>query len=160
MHENAGALIPELAKWNDGNGIDLPAWGFAIGRFDHAIAYLQAFWPDFVEHDGCVFRYSPSPTTYSDWMRSLDGDRQRVESVMNHLHILDMFDSRDFEPDENVVRHVAAMLKDMWSAKLSQDFPQKQFQVEVHPGTADDLLSYEVTFFVNRNASHIATQTL
>lgn len=146
IHDKAAALIPEVAKWNDGKGIDLAAWGYAIGRFDHAIAYLQAFWSDFVLHDDCVFRHAPDLTTYPDWMRP-PGDRQRVESVVNHLHILDMFDSRDFEPDENVVHHVAAVLVDMWSARLSRNFPQKRFQVEACPETADDLLSYEVTFF-------------
>lgn len=150
MHDNASTLIPELAKWNDGRGIDLPDWGFAIGRFDHAIAYLEAFWPDFVQHDDCVFRYKPDPTTYSEWMRQLDGDQQRVEVVMNHLHILDMFQSQDFEPHKEVVRHLAAVLKDMWSCKLSRDFPQKRFCVQVYESETDDLLDYEITFFQDR----------
>jgi hypothetical protein len=151
MHDNAGSLIPELARWNDGNGIDLAAWGFAIGRFDHAIAYLQAFWPDFVEYDDCIFRYKPSPTTYSDWMQSLDGDRQRVESVMNHFHILDMFNSQEFEPNEHVARHLAAILKDMWSCKLMRDFPERHFSVEVYDSETDDLLGYEITFYQDRD---------
>jgi hypothetical protein len=85
-------------------------------------------------------------------MKSLEGDRTRVERVMNHLHIMDMFTSEDFEPTEPVVTHVAQLLKDMWSCKLVRDFPQRSFHVEIHDGTPDDLLGYEITFFQKRPA--------
>jgi hypothetical protein len=150
MHAGAAELIPELGAWNDGRGIDLESWANAVGRYDFAIAYATIFWPDSVIHDDCVFRYDPDGKNYEDWMKSLEGDRARVEHVMNHLHIMDMFISEGFEPTDRFVIHVAELLKNMWSCKLARDFPQRSFQIEIYEGTPDDLLGYEITFFQKR----------
>jgi len=83
-------------------------------------------------------------------METAAGDRSRVESVINHLHILDMFDSEGFEPTEQVVVHVARLLRDMSSCKLQRDFPDRKFRVEIYDGSPDDLLAYELTFFQDR----------
>ena len=40
-------LIPELAAWNDGRGIDIKSWLGCIGRFDRCVAYTTLFWPAF-----------------------------------------------------------------------------------------------------------------
>jgi hypothetical protein len=122
----------------------------AVGSYDHAIAYASIFWPDFFLRDDCVFRLDPTSENYATWMSTLHGDRSKVEAVINHLHILDMFASGDFEPTPQVVLHVARLLKDMWSCKLQRDFPERQFKVEISDGTPDDLLTYEVTFFQDR----------
>jgi hypothetical protein len=147
LHDRAAELIPELSKWNDGSGIDLESWVTVVGRYDHAIAYATIFWPDFVVHDGCVFRHRPSEETYGKWLASLDGDRSKVESVINHLHITDMFTSEGVDPTPRVLMHVAQLLKDMWSCKLDRDFPGRGFCVEIYEGKPDDLLAYEITFF-------------
>jgi hypothetical protein len=54
MSTNFDKLIPELRHWNNGKGIHVLEWLSAIGNYEHAIAYAELFWPDFVEHDGCV----------------------------------------------------------------------------------------------------------
>jgi hypothetical protein len=77
---------------------------------------------------------------------TLEGDKSRVEAVINHLHIMDMFQN-DAAPSEEVVIHIAGVLKDMWSCKLQRDFPERHFQVDVYDGTSESLLDYEITFF-------------
>jgi hypothetical protein len=150
LHDRAAELIPELHRWNDGRGITLADWANAVGRYDYAIAYASVFWPDFFLHDDCVFRLDPKAENYAEWMSSLKGDRSKVEAMINHLHILDMFTSEGFEPTPQVVVHVASVLKDMWLCKLQRDFPERQFKVEIHDGQPDDLLTYEITFFQDR----------
>lgn len=150
FHGRAADLIPELREWNDGRGISLADWANAVGRYDYVVAYASTFWPDFFVRDDCVFRLDPDKENLAAWMSTLDNDRSQVEAVINHLHILDMFTSKDFKPTLQVVRHIARLLKDMWSCKLQRDFPERQFRVEVSDGTPD-LLTYEVTFFQDRS---------
>ena len=98
LHWRAADLIPELREWNDGKGISLADWANAVGRYDYAIAYAPIFWPDFVLHDDCVFRLNPGAENYATWISSLHGDRSKVEAVINHLHIMDMFASEGLNP--------------------------------------------------------------
>jgi hypothetical protein len=150
-NNTAAGLIPELASWNDGRGIDLESFAFAVGRYDHAIAYAHVLWPKFHIHDDCVFRREPDMESYRRWMESLGGERSRVEFSMNHLHVLDLFSSEEFEPTEAAVAYVSRLLVDMWSCKAARDFPERRIRVEATEGTADDLLRYEVTLFQERS---------
>ena len=83
-----------------------------MGRYDYAIAYASIFWPDFILHDDCVFRLDPgSRKLRSMDVRQLHGDRSKVEAMINHLHIMDMFASEGFEPTPQVVVHIARVLQ-------------------------------------------------
>jgi hypothetical protein len=150
LHNRAAELIPELREWNEGRGISLADWANAVGRYDYAVAYASIFWPDFFLRDDCVFRLDPKGENYAAWMSELEGDRSKVEAMINHLHILDMFTSEGFEPTPQVVVQISRVLQDMWSCKLQRDFPERRFKVEIHDGKHDDLLSYEITFFQDR----------
>ena len=41
-------MLPELAEWNNGKGIDLKSWIGCSGNFRLAIGYSAIFWPRFV----------------------------------------------------------------------------------------------------------------
>src|SRR5881394_2922354 len=85
-------LIPELQSWNNGAGIAVEHWVGCTGNFELAVGYSRLFWPDFVEHDDCVFFAAFfSQDLYRDWLKHCKGDRQRVEAVMNHQHVFDYF---------------------------------------------------------------------
>src|SRR5580693_5207404 len=103
LHDRAAELIPELREWNEGGGISLADWANAVGRYDYAVAYASIFWPDFFLRDDCIFRLDPKGENYASWMSELKGDRSKVEAMINHLHILDMFTSEGFEPTPQVV---------------------------------------------------------
>jgi hypothetical protein len=57
-------------------------------------AYQKLFWPDFVEHDDCVF-LALDEAIYRQWLQQTGGDKRKVEAVMNHRHIIDLL-SIDF----------------------------------------------------------------
>ena len=140
-------LIPELRDWNAGDGIDLRSWLTCVGSFQHAIAYGDLFWPKFAEFDGCVFFCGFSEESYQRFMRQTNGNKQAVETVMNHRHILDLFSNSDLKPSLKQVVYLGRLLQEVWAAKLSRDFPAKQFVVSFPDHSSDDLLEYEITFF-------------
>ena len=150
MHENAEQLIPDLPRWNNGNGADVSAFLCYIARYDHAIAYATLFWPDFILHDECVFLDPPDAKTYSNWMVQCKGDRTQVEAVMNHHHIVDIFVNSEVEPSREIVLHLGRLLKDMWQCKLQASFPERRFKVEFYDDDSDDLLDYQITVFQER----------
>ncbi|HEX2972895.1 MAG TPA: hypothetical protein VHP11_11210 [Tepidisphaeraceae bacterium] len=150
LHEHVESLIPELAQWNNGNGISLRLWLDCIGRYDHAVAYAALFWPDFVLHDDCIFIDAPDAQNYENWMRQCGGDRRQVEAVINHRHIVDLFTNSEFEPTKQLVIHVRRLLEDMWSCKLRREFPDRHFVVECYGDGSDDLLDYQITVFQQR----------
>jgi hypothetical protein len=150
MHEHADNLIPDLSRWNDGHGIDLLSWIGCVGREDHAIAYAALFWPDFTVHDDCVFLDPPNVDNFNAWMAQCKGDRTAVESVTNHRHIVTLFGDSDFDVTKDVVVHLGRLLKDMWSCKLTRDFPDRRMTVEFSEADTDDLLDYEITVYQQR----------
>ena len=153
MHEHADKLIPELWKWNNGSGIDMLSWVRCVGRFDHAIGYAAYFWPDFTVHDGCVLLHALNEPgdidRYNDWMSQCNG-RTRVEAVMNHQHIVDMFGDDEFEPTPDAVVHLGRVLQEMWTCKLRRDFPDRRVTVALSGAGSEDLLDYEITVFQER----------
>jgi hypothetical protein len=143
-------LIPETRDWNGGRGISLEAWVSCVGSYEHAIAYGELFWADFVEHDGCVFFAGFSEESYHGFMQQAGGDRQAVEAVMNHCHILDLFCRPGLAPSREQVVYLGRLLKEMWAAKLQRDFPGKRFVVAFPEEPSENLLDYQVTFFQER----------
>ena len=151
MHEQADKLIPELSEWNSGAGIGMLSWVRCVGRLDHAVAYAAYLWLDFVVHDDCVFLRVPDLANYDDWMRQCGGDRTRVESVMNHLHLAEMFGDAAFEPSPDALTHLGRLLSDMWSCKLRRDFPDRRVTVALSGAGSDELLDYEITVYQERD---------
>ena len=144
-------LIPELKEWNNGAGIKLPDWISCIGDYEHLIGYAQILWPDFVEFDGGTFLASQfREENYGDWMKHCKKDRTKVEMVMNHVHILDLFPNIKNTPTEEVILFVGCLLRETWSAKLRTEFPSKSLTVSFPEEKSDDLVDYEITFFENR----------
>ena len=121
---------------------------------DHFLTLLNAWrgvlWPDFVEHDGCVLRNElcgPAEQVYRDWLVQTGGDRRRGEAVMNHLHIADVLEGVVESPSREVIFTFGRLIRDLWTAKLSRDFPHRQFIVSFPEDHSDDLVDYEITFY-------------
>lgn len=147
MNTDLAKLIPELQEWNDGGGIEVRAWLSCVGDYQHAIAYGSLFWPQFTEHDGCIFFQDFSTETYEGFMKQAEGDKKRVEAVMNHRHILDLFPNVQSEPTKEQIIHLGHLLRDMWQCKLNRDYPGRRITVSFLEDDCGDLLDYQVTFF-------------
>jgi len=140
-------LIPELPDWNNGNGIDIDSWLGCRGDFQLAIAFSRLFWPEFVEHDGCVLSAGFSLATYNDFLSACKGDRAAVEAVMNHQHILDLFCHAASTATAAQLVYIGRILRDIFQVKLKNDFPTRTFLVSFDDGPFADLVEYQVTFW-------------
>ena len=83
-------------------------------------------------------------------MEQTRGNRQAVEAVLNHRHILDLFYRPELKPTRAQVVYLGRLLKEMWAAKLQRDFPGKRFVVSLSEEEIEELLDYQVTFFQER----------
>jgi hypothetical protein len=113
-------------------------------------AWRDVLWPDFGVHDGCVFRKkmdSAGEAVYRDWMGQTGGDRRRVEAVMNHQHIADLIGGVIESPSHEVVLAIGRWLRELWTAKLSRDFPTRKFVVSFSEDYRADVIDYEITFY-------------
>jgi hypothetical protein len=140
-------LVPETRPWNDGKGIDLLSWLSCVGSYNHAIAYGELFWPDFVEHEGCVFLAGFSEDSYRGFMDQTKGNKKAVEAVMNHRHILDLFPADYSTASKDQIAYLGRLLREIWETKLRRDFPARKFVVSFPEESLEDLLDFEVTFF-------------
>jgi len=114
------------------------------------MGYALLFWPDFVIYDDCVFLREPDAQNYQNWMQCSNGDKTRVEGVMNHRHITDMFCNSAVDPTKDMVVHIGRLLKDMWSCRLKRDFPERRIRVEFYDDDSDDLMDYQITVYQER----------
>jgi hypothetical protein len=151
--DNSGVfdeLIPELRLWNNGAGTDVDTWLAASGSYELAIAFGELFWPRFVLFKDCVFWAPGDPKLFETWMVQLKGDKQAVEAMMNHRHIIDLFPIAEPEVTRQQVVHIGKLLQRIWSCKLAHDFPDRTFEVVFTEGDPVDLVGYEVTFYQRR----------
>lgn len=140
-------LIPELPDWNNGRGISVESWVACSGSFELAVGYSRLFWPEFVEHDGCVFFAGFSIESYRGFMEQCRGDRRRVETVMNHRHVFDHFSHANGSATAAQIIYLGRVLRDIWKTKLAHDFPDREFVVSFPEDPCEDLTDYEVTFW-------------
>ncbi|HZF10938.1 MAG TPA: hypothetical protein VFE33_19285 [Thermoanaerobaculia bacterium] len=141
-------LIPELPLWNEGSGISMKDWIACVGSFEHAIGYSRLFWPEFVEREGCIVWPGADAPLLQHWKEHLHGDLQKVERVVNHRHIADLFADPDLDPTRAQLRYLGRVLREIWQVKLDHDFPDRHVRVVFNDTEEDiDLLDYQITFF-------------
>lgn len=142
-------LIPELSEWNEGRGIDVESWINALGNFEHAIAYGRLFWPEFTEHDDCIFWAPLDVENYERWMNYTKGDKTAIEKVKNHVHIVDFFSIAP-GPTKVQMIYFGRFLKELWECKLQRDFPGRSIVVDFFEPDGENPYDYEITFYQNR----------
>jgi hypothetical protein len=141
------SLVPEMSEWDNGKGVDIDTWIACVGNYEHAIGYSRLFWPEFVEHEGCVFRESQfTPDRYAGFMEQTQGVQSAVEAVINHLHVERTFGDHDLRPTHDQLIYLGRVLKEMWHCKLRRDFPSKMFEVTFDEETDVGLHGYVVSF--------------
>jgi hypothetical protein len=145
-------LIPELKDWNGGTGIDIESWIGCEGDYKHLIGYARILWPDFTEHDGCIFQGdSVDEENYRAFLAQTKGNKTAVEKVLNHRHIVDIFSRSHHEmPSASVVLYLGRLMAEILQAKLNRDFPDRKVTVTFPEGAFEDILEYQITFFQER----------
>ena len=70
--------------------------------------------------------------------------------MLNHRHLFDLF-LGDQEPPRELVHHFGHVLKDMWTAKLQRDFPDREFMVSFPEDLDREVDDPEITFYTKRD---------
>lgn len=122
-------LIPELALWNDGNGISPDAWIFIEGRADHALGFCSFLWPEFEVFENYVLRAPVDVERLRGWENSGDRTRQQIETAMNAYLLDGMFPQDQTDPvlKQAQCDRLATVMAEMLVAKLLRDFPERRF---------------------------------
>lgn len=122
-------LIPELALWNNGNGISPDAWIFIEGRADHALGFCSFLWPEFETFENYVLRAPVDVERLRGWENSRDLTRQQIETAMNAYLLDGVFpqDQADAVLKQAQCERLATIMAEMLAAKLSRDFPERRF---------------------------------
>lgn len=152
LMRNYNQLITDLDEWDAHNGCKIGAdgWLQAMGTFNLAVAFTSLFWPEFTEHQNSVFIAPFEEGHIENYERGLiatEGNVTSVEATLNHQHILDIFPNAETEPSREQVLFLGKVLKEMWGAKLKQDFPSRKFVVSFPEDYSDNLIDYEITFW-------------
>lgn len=79
------------------------------------------------------------------WERAHPENRQGIEAMLNHLHIVDLH-CNDATVTEAQARYLGRTLRSVWAAKLTADFPDLDFVVDFNDVPDLDPLDYELTF--------------
>ena len=101
-------------------------------------------------YDDCIFREDISKKTYLEWRNSTNGNKTAIESVLNHLHIIDLFPNIDTTVTIDQIVFIGKKLKEMCQAKLNLDFPDRKITVVFDEIGHKDIEGYEITFFQER----------
>lgn len=85
---------------------------------------FELCWPEFVEHQGHVFRLPPGGLLPSTTQA---GDRTGAEAFVNHVHLNDLFRDDSGECTYQLTRQQCFQIAEMWMTKLKHRFPRRYF---------------------------------
>ena len=123
--------IGAVARWNEETGGNYGIANFLSQELDPEIllAATHLLWPDFVEVRGCLIRADAyESSNFESWWNETNGDRPRIESVLNHLHLWDVFPG--YDDDAGVLGELADVLIETWAAALDLHYPDCSFRVD------------------------------
>jgi len=149
-------ILPTLremrATWT---GPTISLWNFLDykGSMELGYAFASLFWPELIQYeDGIFVAEQFGEDSFNQWMESLDGSLTKVEAVMNHVHVNDLFMNAPTDDNlpSSVKKRFAASLAGCWRAAGASQFPHLPIQIECDTDTDPDVHDYEVTLFVQR----------
>ena len=153
-------LIPALKEWRKHNGdsFSIEDWIVGEGDMSHAIGYLTLFWPQFVEYDDCVIIKSHfDANNFENWKKAeYVKVYSQIESVLNHIHILDLFGTEEKQSEINYeqIKYLGDKICEIYKIKLKSLFPDKSF---VFSFNGDERLEafddYQLTFYQEKNTN-------
>lgn len=152
MSERLIERLKQLDPSVEGQGFSVTDFAYARGTVLDALVYLSVIWPRFVETSGIVLREVDVETKEDrDRVReALDRlpSKGDVERSFNWVDVGVLFAPRNSVSTSDEDLQLAEALRETWSAKLQQDFPGRDFTVEViPPGITGG--SHGVRFFEN-----------
>ena len=151
-------LIPELAEWRKFNGdeFSIEDWIAIEGNIRFTIAYSLIFWPEFIEYDDCVILKNRFDSqNFENWKNTeYVKSYSQIESVLNHIHILDLYgtDKKQNEINYEQIVFLGNKFCEIYSAKLKVDFPERKFVFQFNGNEKLEAFDeYEITFYQEKN---------
>lgn len=96
-----------------------------------AVIFARLLAPELVLVRGCVIlKDAYDPENFERWWQTVNGDTVRIEAVLNHLHLWDVFEP-DGEEDERALESLANLVARSWDLHASRVRPDRTFRVEV-----------------------------
>ena len=119
--------LPELAEWasaSQNKKFDAKSYIRSNLTVAEGVALSMIMWPEFIEYrDGVFLGYAFVSSTVDEWFERLN-TLVAVETVVNHIHVWDMFPiSTDVEEEAAV--YFADVLARSWRAALALRFPRR-----------------------------------
>ncbi|MGH8603178.1 MAG: hypothetical protein ACREXR_10515 [Gammaproteobacteria bacterium] len=126
--------LPAIRQWGFRYGGKTGVWDYLArqGGASLAVACSYLFWPSFVEVNGCVLleeRYEPE--NFREWWERLSGNIPEVESVINHVHLWDVFYPDEDELPDGTLEELARVMAKCWECALSEAYPSRAFEVRL-----------------------------
>jgi hypothetical protein len=156
--KNDEILIPDLIEWRKLNGKDftIDDWIANEGNIKFTIAYSLLFWPEFIEYDECVILKNRfDSNNFENWKNTQYIENYaQIESVLNHIHILDLYGNEEIKDEINYEQIVflGNKLCEIYSAKLKLDFPEKNFVFNFNCNEVLEAFDeYEITFYQQKS---------
>jgi hypothetical protein len=152
MSQPPADMLPELAEWNNGKGIDLESWIECSGNFRLAIGYSTVFWPRFVLFEDYILREGFTIDSVRGFEAQHKCDKRSVEAVLNHLHIADIQYHGCEDITEQRVVFLGRILMEIYMAKLAWQFPDRPCEVSFYePDDRTDLIGFQITFWQKKH---------
>lgn len=155
---NEEKLIPELSDWKKLNGdqFSIEDWIVGEGNIKLAIGYSILFWPAFIEYNDCIILKNHFDIdNFENWKNAeYVSSYSQIESVLNHIHILDLFgtDERKDEVNYEQIVFLGNQICNIYAAKLKLEYPEKNFTFNFNGNERlSELYDYEITFYQDKN---------
>jgi hypothetical protein len=133
--------LPEVGEWV-GSLVPQPGWlSFLTHRvgLGGAVVVARLLWPQFSDIEGCVVIDGlRTESEVKNWLESTNGDVSRTESILNTLHLWDVFPNDSLSDVEvAALDELGNVLVASWRAALAEAFPGRAFRVEFAPDGPD-----------------------
>jgi hypothetical protein len=121
-----------MAGQQNGN---LSYWNYLAMRaeLDVAAVLSKLLFPDLVEVQNCILLAEQfDPATFATWQQQFPGEEAKIEAVMNHVHVYDLFLNapQQHYPLE-LYEYLARVLLQCWRQTVEAQFPDRTFVFEL-----------------------------
>jgi hypothetical protein len=150
------SMIPELAAWNNGEGISLDNWIACEGSFKFAVGYSTLYWPKFILFEDYILQENFTVESVRGFEKQSNGDKRSVECILNHLHIADTHHPFCEDISADKIVFLGQILKEIWEAKLRWQFPDRPCVVDFYqPEDKSNLVEFQLTFWQKKHEKKI-----
>ena len=140
------SIKKELDKWNHGEGISPVEWINCMGRYDYFFGFSRLIWPELVKLEGKIYLADIADKERIRKNNAEGIDQSRNQVFINAFCLTDLFDHAEEDIEEDLLLYLAEMLRQSWTAKIAQDFPESTARVIVdncldEPGIGEIIIS-------------------